>query len=311
VEDLLDVSRIVTGTMRLDVQPTDLAPIVRGCVESVRPLADARALKLGVVLERVHGIVMGSPERLQQVVSNLLTNATKFTPKGGRVDVELRDAGENVELVVRDTGEGIKADLLPYIFDRFRQGDSSSTRAHGGLGLGLALVRHLVELHGGAVHAHSEGLGQGATFVVSLPRARGQAPLATREASAPPATSLHGVRALVVDDDEDSVELTRTILGTAGADVRVSMSSDGLATTMTDWWPSVLVLDIEMPGEDGYGVLARLRTAGVRAPAVALTAYGRPDDRRRALNAGFAMHLSKPVAPEELVAVVARLAQAA
>ena len=173
VEDLLDVSRIVTGTMRLDLQPTDLAPIVGDCVDGVRPLAGAKAIELGVVLGRTDAVVMGAPDRLRQVVSNLLINAVKFTSEGGRIDVELRDAGDHVEAVVSDTGEGIEPELLPHIFDRFRQGDSSSTRAHGGLGLGLALVRHLVELHGGSVHAHSEGPGRGATFVVSLPRAEG------------------------------------------------------------------------------------------------------------------------------------------
>ena len=317
IDDLLDVSRVISGKMRVDVRPVDLKAVIESVLEAVRPAADAKEIRLQPTLDPRAGFVSGDPDRLQQVVWNLVMNAVKFTPRGGRVQVQLDHVDTHVEIVVRDTGRGISRDVLPFIFDRFRQGDSSTTRAHAGLGLGLALAKNLVELHGGTLMAHSEGEDQGATFVVRLPltlaergserAARAQPALA---ASAP--ADLSGVRVLVVDDDVDALELATTILVRAGADVRGSSSAaDGLKE-LYNWRPHVLVSDIEMPGEDGYSLIRKVRALSVpdggRTPAVALTAYGRQQDRVLALTAGFSMHVPKPVDPGELTAIVAGLA---
>ncbi|HYE91753.1 MAG TPA: PAS domain S-box protein [Terriglobales bacterium] len=306
VEDLLDVSRIITGNMRLDVRPVDLKAVIEAALETVRPAATAKEIRLQSVLDARVGPVIGAADRLQQIVWNVVMNAVKFTPRGGRIQVLLRGEADRVDIVVSDSGEGIDPALLPHVFDRFRQGDSSSTRAHGGLGLGLALVRHLVDLHGGTVRAESAGVGQGATFVVSLPvSATRHEPVAAAPNRA--AASLRGVRVLVVDDDADGLELARTVLGHAGAEVRTCASPATVPAALAGWTPDALALDIELPGEDGYDLLRRLREHGLRAPALALTAYSRGEDRRRALAAGFVRHLSKPVDPGELTAAVADL----
>jgi CheY-like chemotaxis protein len=264
--------------------------------------------------------VIADPSRLQQVVWNLVINAVKFTPRGGRVSVELRRDAAQAEIAVSDTGRGIDAALLPYIFDRFRQADSSTTRAHAGLGLGLALARHLVELHGGTLSARREGVDQGATFVVRLPLARAAArpPLGARarrdtaDAAGVTGDKLEGIRVLIVDDDADALDLGTAILGAAGADVRASRSTADALKIFEAWRPDVLVSDIEMPDEDGYALIRTIRARpadeGGRTPAVALTAYGRPQDRTQALTAGFTMHVPKPVDPGELTAIVASLA---
>jgi len=308
VEDLLDVSRIITGNMRLDVQPVDLKAVIEAALDTVRPAANAKDLRLQTVLATEASAIIGAPDRLQQVVWNLLMNAVKFTPKGGRVQVQLRRVNSHVELVVSDTGEGIEPALLPHIFERFRQGDSTSTRAHGGLGIGLALVRHLVDLHGGTVAAESAGPGQGATFTVKLPLALASPGSATIEAEAP-APALHGLHVLLVDDDSDGLELARVILASAGAEVRACASPSAARDLLTSWSADVMVLDIEMPNEDGYALMRSLRRTGDRTPAVALTAYGRGEDRKRALAAGFDMHLSKPIDPGELAIAVESLAR--
>jgi CheY-like chemotaxis protein len=260
---------------------------------------------------------------LQQVVWNLLMNAVKFTPDGGSVRLELRRAASHVQIVVSDTGQGIAAHVLPHVFERFRQADSSSTRSHGGLGLGLALVKHLVELHGGAVSAQSAGEGRGTTVVVSLPTARStiaDTPVARGPVSVPDnelvprPDCLRGVRVLVADDDHDALLLITTILAGGGAEVRTSASASTALEALVDWLPDVLVSDIGMPGEDGYALIANVRALraeqGGRTPAIALSAYGRPNDRVRALAAGFNMHVPKPVDPGELTAIVADLAGA-
>ena len=305
VEDLLDVSRIITGNMRLDVAAVDLAAVIEAALDTVRPAATAKDLRLEVRLESPDVTIMGAADRLQQVVWNLLINAVKFTPRGGRVEVELRRGGSQGEIVVRDTGEGIPPDILPHVFDRFRQGDSSSTRAHGGLGLGLALVRHLVDLHGGTVRAESAGPGRGAAFTVALPftvppPARPQAPVAVTSAS------LAGVRVLLVDDDADSLELARVILASAGADVRTATSAATARAALLGWIADVFVLDVEMAGEDGYALLRRLREREEfqGTPAIAVTAYGQGEERRRALAAGFSLYMSKPVDSNELTQAV-------
>ena len=308
VEDLLDVSRIITGNMRLDVEPTDIKAVIEAALETVGPAARAKDLVLHRMLDPATGTVLGAPARLQQVVWNLLMNAVKFTPREGRIEVRLRRAGANVEIIVSDTGEGIQPDVLPHIFERFRQGDSSTTRTHGGLGIGLSLVRHLLDLHGGTVHAESGGPGLGSTFTVTLPAAPAAANESGRSGNEDPEGVLHGVRVLVVDDDADGLELARVILARAGADVRACGSSASARDVLAGWPADVLVVDIEMPGEDGYAFVQSLRDCGASAPVIALTAYGRAEDRRRALASGFTMHLTKPVDPAALTSVVAAVA---
>ena len=321
IDDLLDVSRVITGKMRLDIQRVDLATVIDAALDSLRPAADAKGLRLQKLLDPRAGPITGDPSRLQQVVWNLLANAVKFTPRDGRVDVHLQRANSHVEIVVSDTGTGIAPAVLPFVFDRFRQADSSTTREHSGLGLGLALVKHLVELHGGTVSAHSAGEGQGATFVVKLPvaivqRATG-APLDAHPTAAlvdggTVGARLDGIRVLVVDDDAEALDLATTILTGAGAEVRISTSATDGLDALTQWRPHVLVSDIEMPGEDGYSLIKRVRAlepgAGGRTPAVALTAYGRTQDRMLSLTAGYNMHVPKPVDPSELTTIIASLA---
>ena len=313
VEDLLDVSRIITGKMRLDVQSLDLKSVIESALDAVQPAAAAKGLKIETVLDPNAGPVVGAADRLRQVVWNLLMNAIKFTPRDGRVQVHLRKVKSHVEIVVSDNGEGIQPEILPFIFDRFRQGDSTTTRPHGGLGLGLALVRHLVDLHGGRVRAASEGPGRGATFVVELPVAiLGSEAGTTLEASAATgALPLQNVRVLLVDDDADGLDLTTVMLTNSGAQVKTAVSVAAALNVLESWPADVLVSDIEMPGEDGYELLRRIRAkergGRTRLPALALTAYGRPEDRRRTLAAGFNLHLAKPIDPSELVLAVANL----
>jgi len=317
IDDLLDLSRVASGKLRLAVQPVDLQRVVEEALDGIRPAAAAKNIRLQPVLASPGGPVSGDPDRLQQVVWNLLSNAVKFTPKGGRVQIQLQRVSSHVELLVSDTGQGIQPDLLPYVFDRLRQGDSSSTRSHGGLGLGLALVRHFVELHGGIVFAESPGEGRGATFVVKLPLMTARpAELATERT--PPtfqrasAQSLAGLRILIVDDNPTAVDLNREILSQAGAEVRGCTSGTDALQILQQWRPAVLVSDIEMPGLDGYTLLRQIRALapdqGGKTPAVALSAYNRPEDRVRSLRAGFNFHVSKPVEPNELTAIVASLA---
>jgi signal transduction histidine kinase/ActR/RegA family two-component response regulator len=321
VDDLLDVSRVITGKMRLDVRPFDLKLVVETALDAVRPAAEAKGIRLQGVLDPRAGPITGDPDRLQQVVWNLLMNAVKFTPKGGRVQANLQRVNSHVEIVVSDTGQGIAPDILPLIFERFRQGDSSSTRVHTGLGLGLALVKHLVELHGGTVVAQSAGEGKGATFVVKLPLAIAELrpgpvprihPTAPSMDSFPGGARLDDLRILVVDDDPDALDLATAILGGAGAVVRRCVTVAEALDTVRAWKPDVLVSDIEMPGEDGYSLIRRVRALdadqGGRTPAVALTAYGRTQDRMLSLNAGYNMHVPKPVDPGELTTIVASLA---
>jgi CheY-like chemotaxis protein len=321
IDDLLDVSRVVAGKMRLDVRAVDLKAVLENALDAVRPVAEGKGTRLQSALDPRVGPVAGDPARLQQVVANLLMNAVKFTDRDGRVQVHLQRVDSHVEIVVADTGRGIDPALLPVIFDRFRQADSSSTRAHGGLGLGLALVKHIVELHEGTVAAHSAGEGKGATFVVTLPLGGG--PLAEGPVPREPATApvvdataggvrLDGLRVLVVDDDRDAVELATAILAGAGAVVRTCGSAREALAALQAWRPDVLVSDIEMPDEDGYALIRKVRALdaerGGGTPAVALTAHGRSQDRMSSLTAGYSMHVPKPVHPAELTTIVASLA---
>ncbi len=324
IEDLLDVSRIITGKLRLAVGPVNLAAVIENAIESMRPAVDAKNITLQIVLETEAGLVSGDGERLQQVVWNLLSNAVKFTPKGGRILTRLRRVNSHVEITVSDTGKGIAPEFLPYVFDRFRQADSSLTRAFGGLGLGLAIVRNLVELHGGTAQAESRGEGQGATFTIRLPM------LAMHEAAPAGASfgafqqaadtrlafgqaaSLAGLTVLVLDDEPDARLLLTTILREQKAEVNAVASVEEAFAALPWIKPDIIVSDIGMPREDGYSFIRRLRALeaeqGERwTPAIALTAHARDGDRLRALAAGFQSHVAKPTDPLELVTVILSL----
>jgi PAS domain S-box-containing protein len=322
VEDLLDVSRIVTGRLQLKFQPVALAKVVEAAVAAARPAAEAKSIALQVVFDSLPCEVTGDADRLQQVIWNLISNAVKFTPRGGRVQAQLERAGSHVEIKVSDTGEGIAPEFLPHVFDRFRQADGSIQRRHGGLGLGLAIVRHLVELHGGEVSVESPGPGQGATFTVILPLAAAQAAdLGMRDeeestvrnlqsAISEAAPRLGGVKVLVVDDEADARALLMEILAGRGAEVRVASGMAEALSLLNEWRPDVLISDIGMPNGSGYDLIREVRrrdALGTRLPAVALTAYARPEDRVQALSAGFHMHVPKPIEPKELLAVIASL----
>ncbi len=318
IDDLLDMSRIISGKMRLDVQQIDPVRIVESAIESIKPAAEAKGIALAPVLDTTLSSVHGDPARLQQIVWNLLSNAVKFTPKGGRVDVVVQHRGSWLEICVSDTGKGIAPEFLPHVFEPFRQEDASRTRTRGGLGLGLAITRQLVELHGGAIEAQSEGDGRGATFLVTLPISAvarvdvAKAPGQRRtEAVFERPASLRGLRILVVDDEEDARLLVKEILETCECDVTLASSVDEAIASFDADPPDVLVSDIGMPTRDGYDLIRNVRKLppqrGGDVPAAALTAYARAEDRRRLLNAGYSMHVPKPVEPAELVAVVASL----
>jgi signal transduction histidine kinase/CheY-like chemotaxis protein len=319
IDDLLDVSRIITGKMRLDIATLKLGPVIEAAMETVRPAAEAKGIHLSAQLDPAADTMSGDAGRLQQVVWNLLSNAVKFAPDGGRVEARLTRADSHVEIVVADNGQGINPEFLPYVFERFRQEDAGTNRHKGGLGLGLAIVRHIVELHGGTVRVASEGLGKGATFTVTLPVAHTPAvspeELRAREPewrSAPAnLPSLAGARALVVDDEADARELIAMTLKEGGADVWTVASAPEALAACDEWRPDILIADIGMPGEDGYTLMAKLRarekSRGGHIPAIALTAYARREDRLRCLSAGYETHVPKPVEPAELLAVVASL----
>ena len=319
IDDLLDVSRIVGGKLLLDVREIELARIIEDAVEVVRPAADAKGIRVSSSFDPEVWTVSGDAGRLRQVVWNLLSNAVKFTPEGGRVEVRLERDGGRARVTVRDTGKGIAPDFLPHVFERFRQADAKTTRAFDGLGLGLAIVRHLVEAHGGTVRAESPGEGMGATFFIYLPllavRAGGpaRADLAGLRPAAPASESLRGVRVLVVDDDTDARDLVGAVLSRCGAEVRSSESAAAALAVLREWRPDVLLSDIGMPHEDGYDLIRRVRALdeaqGGRVPAAALTAYARDEDRGLTRAAGFQMHVVKPVHPAELIAAVERLAR--
>ncbi len=326
IEDILDVSRIITGKFRLDVQQTELSSVIEAAVDSVLPAAQAKAIRLQRVLDSGTSLVSGDPNRLQQVVWNLLTNAIKFTPKGGRVQVRLERIDSHVEIIVTDNGIGISSEVLPCIFDRFSQADSTTTRKYGGLGLGLAIVRHIVEMHGGTVEAESPGDNQGATFIVKLPLIAMRSTDATSQKVSerihPTARSqtdfdcppeLAGLHVLVVDDDADGRRLISTVLESCHARVSAAANVSEALVLLQSLRPDVLISDLGMPGEDGYSLIRRVRALppeeGGTVPAAALTAYARIEDRLRVLRSGFQIHLPKPIEPAELVTVVANLAK--
>jgi PAS domain S-box-containing protein len=318
INDLLDVSRIITGKMQLDPEPMLLDEVMAGAVESVRHAALSKKVDLSTELERVDPIY-ADPHRLQQVFANLLSNAVKFTPAGGRVKVRCARAGDYVAVTVSDTGEGIPPEVLPYLFQRFRQADGSTTRRHGGLGLGLAIVRHIVEAHGGQVSASSPGDGQGATFTVRLPMfaalENGAVAKTGAEHTDGARARLAGVRVLAVDDEPSALELMSQILIGEGAQVRGAANAPEALGLVQEWRPQVMVLDIGLPGEDGYELLTKLRghpdSRARPAPAIAVTGYAGEKDRARALGAGFVAHIPKPYDPESVIDIVAKLAREA
>ena len=319
IDDLLDLSRIMSGRFRLDVQQVALLDIVRGALDSIEPSAQAKGVRLESVLDPKSVIVSGDPARLQQVFWNLLSNAVKFTPKGGRIQVLLQRVNSHIEFSVSDTGIGIPTSFLPHVFERFSQKDSSTQREFGGLGLGLAISKQLVDLHGGRIQAKSPGEGQGATFVVTLPlvilgkeerEAPRVHPTATESAEAVPMPRLDGIHALVVDDEKDALELIRRVLESQGAATTGVRSAEEALRWLESHLPDVIISDIGMAGTDGYQFMRRLRASepkGRRLPALALTAFARPDDRKHAILAGFQAHLAKPFDLAELGIVVAGL----
>jgi signal transduction histidine kinase/ActR/RegA family two-component response regulator len=320
VEDVLDVSRIVSGKIRLDVQPLELPLIVHNAVATVQPAADAKDVRVQTIIDPFVGPVSGDPNRLQQVLWNLLSNAVKFTPKHGRVQVRVERVNSHIDIVVSDTGIGIRAEFLPHVFERFRQADAGLTRQTSGLGLGLSIVRHIVEMHGGSVDAASDGEGKGSTFRVRLPVMIVHDPV-SQEPREHPRTetlaplkglrSLAGIRVMAVDDEEDALGLLRVVLEAAGAEVFAIASAPDALKRLADLRPDVIVVDLGMPQIDGFEFIERVRTSSdghIRdIPAAALTAFARSEDRTKALERGFEMHLAKPVEPGELVAAIATL----
>jgi signal transduction histidine kinase len=312
VEDLLDTSRVVSGKLRITFVPVDLADLVQAAVESLRPLARSRGLDLTLTVGEGLVPIMADAARLQQVIGNLVSNALKFTPPAGRVEVSVRRAGGTMEIAVADTGAGIAPEFLPFVFDRFRQADSTTTRTHGGLGLGLSIARHLVALHGGTIRAESPGEQQGATFTVVLPINPADPPAEAVTPASHPTPDLAGVHVLVVDDQADARALLQTMLGAAGARVDTAASADEARLLIATRRPHLVVSDIGMPREDGYSLIRSVRQADEaagreRLPSIAVTAYASQDDRLRALGSGYDRHVTKPVDPAALLQTIVAL----
>lgn len=322
IEDLLDFSRIISGNVRLDVEQVEPVAVAEAAVNVVRPAADAKNISLEAILDPKAGPVSGDAERLQQILWNLLSNAVKFTPKGGRVQIRLARVDSSVEITISDTGQGISPEFLPYVFERFRQADNTITRRHTGLGLGLAITKHLIELHGGTIRAVSPGEEQGASFIIKLPvmivhdvippvTSPPSQPAIKPESDPPKLARLEGVRVLVVDDELDTRNLLEMILGESGAVIEVAVSAAQALEVLRLRKQDLLISDIEMPNEDGYSLIRRVRSLedaqNGSIPAIALTAHARASDRMRALSAGFQLHMTKPVEPAELVVAIANL----
>lgn len=324
IDDLLDTSRLITGNMRLNLSPVHIIQVIESSLDVVRPAAEAKGISLSAVYNSTVETITCDSHRLQQMVWNLLANAVKFTPHGGEVNVRVEQADDNIQIIVSDTGQGIAPEFLPYVFDRFRQADSSSTRRHGGLGLGLAIVRHLAELHGGSVSAASNGIEKGATFTITLPLTQMTAKTPVepfqeesnehkQNGNSDP--KLNGVRVLIVDDDVDTREMLTFVLNHWGAETQASASVAEAFEALNKWQPDVLLTDLSMPVEDGYDLISRLRaqapSGGSDIPAIALTAHARPEDNEEALSAGFQLHLPKPIDAQKLAEAITHLARKA
>ena len=315
IDDLLDVSRIVSGKLNLDVRPLDLASVARAAINVVRPAADAKGITLYYSDEPGLGAISADSARMHQIIWNLLSNAVKFTPHGGKIFVRVERDGADARITVSDTGQGIESEFLPRVFDRFRQADSSTTRSFGGLGLGLAIVRHLVELHGGTVSAQSEGLKKGATFAATFPLLADRTEAVAVAQCEPPLAELHsldGLRVLLVDDEAEARQIISTVITRTGAEVEACTSAHEALAKLLEWKPDVILSDIAMPDEDGYSFIGKVRSLprekGGETPAAALTAYARDVDRRQALAAGYQMHIAKPIGASQLITMIARLA---
>ncbi|MBH8575244.1 response regulator [Nostocaceae cyanobacterium CENA369] len=315
IEDLLDISRILRGKLNLNVCPIDLATIIRAAMETVRLSAEAKSIQINSELDSVVCQVFGDPGRLQQVIWNLLSNAIKFTPEGGRVEIYLEQVESQAQILVRDTGKGINPDFLPYVFDTFRQADSATTRKFGGLGLGLAIVRYLIEMHGGTVLAESSGEGQGATFIINLPMLLTELQVSNKDSEATTASAsvFEDLQILVVDDDPDSLELVTFILEQYGATVTAVSSAKEVLAAIAKSKPDLLVSDVGMPEMDGYMLLRQIRSLsaaqGGEIRAIALTAYASEGDEQQALSVGFQAHIAKPIDPVQLVATITNIMQ--
>ena len=315
IDDLLDVSRIVSGKLNLDVRPLDIASVARAAINVVQPAADAKGMTIDYDAEPGVGAISADSARLHQIVWNLLSNAVKFTPHGGKISVRVDQNGSDARVTVTDTGQGIDSEFLPRVFDRFRQADSSTTRSFGGLGLGLAIVRHLVELHGGTVSAYSEGANKGATFIATFPLLADRTEPVTvayvPEISAA-SNSLDGLRVLLVDDEPEARQIISTVILRTGAEVKTCESAHEALVKLAEWKPDVILSDIAMPEQDGYSFIRQVRSLprdkGGDTPAAALTAYARDVDRRQALAAGYQMHIAKPIGASQLITMIARLA---
>jgi signal transduction histidine kinase/ActR/RegA family two-component response regulator len=316
IDDLLDVSRIVSGKLNLDVRPLDLSSVTRAAINVVRPAADAKGIALDFWAQPGLGAISADSARLQQIIWNLLSNAVKFTQHGGKISVRVEQVGLDARVTVQDTGQGIDPEFLPRVFDRFLQADSSTTRSFGGLGLGLAIVRHLVELHGGTVSAHSDGVHEGATFSATFPlladRTEPIAVAHSGEMNVFEFRSLDGLRVLLVDDEPEARQIISTVITRTGAEVKACTSASEALANLAEWKPDVILSDIAMPDEDGYSFIGKVRSLprekGGETPAAALTAYARDVDRRQALAAGYQMHIAKPIGAGQLVTMIARLA---
>jgi len=318
ISDLLDISRILSGKLRLDVEELDLAAVVGDAIDTVQQDADHKRVTITRDVHGSVGMMAGDAARLQQIIWNLLSNAIKFTPEGGEVSVCVRKAGKDAEIVVADTGVGIRPDFLPHIFDRFQQADQSITRRYGGLGLGLSIVKHLVELHGGSIAVKSDGVGHGAAFTIVLPSSAGarqparSSPNNVSKDSASPPESLVGLRILVVEDEPDTCEFLERLLRSYDADVLMARSTEAALSMLADGHVDLVVSDIGLPDIDGYDLMHRIRRLpahlGGAIPAVALTAYARTEDRTRAFRAGYQAHLAKPIEPAELMATITSFA---
>src|SRR5690349_471640 len=313
IDDLLDVSRIVSGKLNLDVRPLDIASVARVAINVVQPAADAKGIAIDYDAEPGIGAISADSARLHPIVWNLLSNAVKFTPHGGKISVRVDHDGSDARVTVKDTGQGIDSEFLPRVFDRFRQADSSTTRSFGGLGLGLAIVRHLVELHGGTVSAHSDGVNKGATFTATFPLLADRTePVTVAPEIDATDNSLDGLRVLLVDDEPEARQIISTVITRTGAEVRSCESAHEALAKLAEWKPDVILSDIAMPEQDGYSFIRQVRSLprdkGGDTPAAALTAYARDIDRRQALAAGYQMHIAKPIGASQLITMIARLA---
>ena len=319
IDDLLDTSRLITGNLCLNLSPTPIIPILESALDTVRPAAETKEITISTVYNSAVKTITCDSHRFQQMIWNLMTNAVKFTPPNGHIKVILEQKNDSVQIIVSDTGQGISPEFLPLVFERFRQADGSSTRTHNGLGIGLAIVRHLVELHGGSIHAESDGKDKGSTFTLKLPLSlAAKTPVETAQEAKDenePGESfnpeLNGIRVLIVDDDADTCEMLTYVLNQFGATSKTSKSVSEAFDSINDWKPDVLLTDINMPGEDGYALISRLRSLtpekGANIPAIALTAMARPEDNEQAISAGFQLHLAKPVNIKELARAIVRL----